>query len=50
MGFFCRLRSNNIDIGNVGVAGESGSIRIGMSGTQAKTFISGIRGQPFRQV
>jgi predicted ribosome quality control (RQC) complex YloA/Tae2 family protein len=28
----------------LGLAGESGSIRIGMSGTQTKTFIAGIRG------
>ena len=36
--------SNNIDIGHVGVAGESGNIRIGTSGTQTATFIAGIRG------
>ncbi len=35
---------NNIDIGNVGVAGESASIRIG-SGAQTRTFIGGIRGK-----
>jgi len=35
---------NNIDIGNQGVAGEAGSIRIGTQGTQAKTFIAGITG------
>src|SRR5438552_4573795 len=35
---------NNIDIGHVGVAGESGNIRIGTSGTQTATFIAGIRG------
>ena len=35
---------NNIDIGHVGVAGESGNIRIGASGTQTATFIAGIRG------
>ena len=33
---------NNIDIGNVGVAGESDTIRIGAS--QDRTFIAGIRG------
>jgi Chaperone of endosialidase len=38
--------SNNIDIGHVGVAGESGNIRIGTSGTQTATFIAGIRGVP----
>ena len=36
--------SNNIDIGNVGVAAESNTIRIGKVGTQAATFIAGIRG------
>src|SRR5947207_5139401 len=35
---------NNIDIGHVGVAGESGNIRIGTSGTQTATVIAGIRG------
>jgi hypothetical protein len=35
--------SNNIDIGNVGVGTESGTTRIG-SGSQTRTFISGIRG------
>jgi len=38
--------SNNIDIGNAGVAGESGAIRIGTAGTQAATFIAGIRETP----
>jgi len=36
--------SNNIDIGNLGVASESRTIRIGKSGTQIKTFIAGING------
>src|SRR5204863_1953571 len=36
--------NNNIDIGNVGVAGESKTIRIGKSGTQTRTFIAGISG------
>src|SRR5262249_6387427 len=36
--------SNNIDIGNGGVAAESNVIRIGTSGTQTATFIAGIRG------
>ena len=36
--------SNNIEIGNLGSAGESNTIRIGKSGTQRKTFIAGIRG------
>ena len=34
--------SNNIHIGNLGVAGESGKIRIGKQGTQNGTFIAGI--------
>jgi Chaperone of endosialidase len=34
--------SNNIDIGNVGAAGESNKIRIGTEGTQTATFIAGI--------
>jgi len=34
--------SNNIDIGNVGAAGESNKIRIGKQGTQNGTFIAGI--------
>jgi trimeric autotransporter adhesin len=38
--------SNNIDIGNAGAAGESGVIRIGTSGSQAATFVAGIRGMP----
>ena len=36
--------SNNIDIGNVGVAGEAAKIRIGTAGTQTAAFIAGIRG------
>ena len=36
--------SNNIDIGNVGTADESGHIRIGTSGTHKKAFIAGISG------
>jgi hypothetical protein len=32
----------NIDVGNVGVAAESGAIRIGTSGQQTQTFIAGI--------
>jgi hypothetical protein len=38
--------SNNIDIGNVGVAGEAAKIRIGKQGTQNGTFIAGIFGVP----
>jgi Chaperone of endosialidase len=36
--------SYNIDIGNLGVAGESHTIRIGTSGDQTRTFIAGIYG------
>jgi len=38
------IGSNNIDIGNLGVAGESKTIRVGIQGTQNKTFIAGISG------
>jgi hypothetical protein len=34
----------NIDIGNLGVAGEGNTIRIGDAAHQARTFIAGIRG------
>jgi hypothetical protein len=34
--------SGNIDIGNAGVATEAGTIRIGTSGVQTRTFIAGI--------
>jgi len=40
---------NNIDIGNEGVDGESGIIRIGTAGTQTATFISGVRETPLAQ-
>ena len=36
--------SNNIDIGNPGLVGESKRIRIGTAGTQKATFIAGISG------
>src|SRR5439155_21037423 len=36
---------NNIDVGNVGVAGESNTIRIGTIGTQTVTYIAGIMGK-----
>jgi len=35
---------NNIDIGSTGGGSESGTIRIGQSGSQTSTFIAGIRG------
>ena len=38
--------SNNIDIGNQGVAAEVRTIRIGEQGNQIRTFIAGISGSP----
>jgi hypothetical protein len=35
---------SNIDIGNAGVTGDSGIIRIGTAGNQSTTFIAGISG------
>jgi hypothetical protein len=35
---------NNIDVGSTGIAGESGTIRIGTDGTHTRAFIAGIRG------
>src|SRR5207245_3590083 len=43
-GFSLTTGSNNIDIGNKGVAAESKTIRIGKVGTQTNTFIAGISG------
>src|SRR6266576_3923194 len=43
-GYNLTTGNNNIDIGNVGVAGESAKIRIGTVGTQTATFIAGIHG------
>jgi hypothetical protein len=43
-GFNLTTGSNNIDMGNRGVAGESAKIRIGTVGTQIATFIAGISG------
>ena len=34
--------SNNLDIGNVGVAGENGAIRIGATSKQTSAYIAGI--------
>jgi hypothetical protein len=34
--------SNNIDIGNVGVAADADTIRIGTNGTHSRTFVAGI--------
>jgi trimeric autotransporter adhesin len=36
--------SDNIDIGNQGVAGESNTIRIGTTGTHTNTYVAGIFG------
>ncbi len=38
--------NNNIDIGNAGVAGESGITRVGTIGTQTAIFVAGIRETP----
>ena len=35
------IGSDNIDIANSGVAGESGIIRIGASGTHTATYLTG---------
>jgi len=41
-GFNLTTGSNNVDIGNPGLAAESNTIRIGKQGTQTKAFIAGI--------
>ena len=41
---FTGAESDNIDIGNLGVLGESATIRIGTNGTQTKAYIAGIDG------
>jgi trimeric autotransporter adhesin len=41
-GFFLTSGDNNIDIGNVGIAGESNTIRIGDSAIHAAVFLAGI--------
>jgi len=43
-GFNLTTGNNNIDIGNTGVAAESGRIRIGTPAIQTATFIAGIYG------
>ena len=45
-GFNVITGSNNIDIGNVGVLGDTNAIRIGTAGTQTTTFVAGIFGAP----
>jgi hypothetical protein len=47
-GFNLTVGNNNIDIGNQGVAGESGTIRVGTDGTHAATYIAGIWGNPMK--
>ena len=37
--------SNNIDIGNLGVAGDTAKIRIGKQGTQTASYVAGIYGK-----
>jgi Chaperone of endosialidase len=44
-GYFVTSGDFNIDIGNVGVASDSNTIRIGDEGSQARTFIAAIRGR-----
>ena len=41
-GFNLTTGDNNIDIGNAGVAGDTGTIRIGTASVQTGTFIAGI--------
>jgi hypothetical protein len=41
---FYATGSNNIDIGNYGIYGESSTTRVGTSGVHTRTFIAGIRG------
>lgn len=43
-GFYLTTGSYNIDIGNYGVAGENGTIRIGTQGTQTNTYVAGVSG------
>jgi hypothetical protein len=43
-GFNLTTGNSNIDIDNLGVAGESGKIRIGTAGTHTATFVAGISG------
>jgi hypothetical protein len=45
-GYNLTTGNNNIDIGNIGLAGDTNSIRIGKQGTQTQTYIGGISGAP----
>ena len=40
--YFTGNESSNIDIGNLGIAGENSTIRIGTTGTQTNAFIAGV--------
>ena len=44
-GFNLTTGNNNIDIGNVGLAAEASTIRIGTATNQTRAFIAGIRGK-----
>ena len=41
-GFSLTTGGNNVDIGNLGAAADSNTIRIGTQGTQTATYIAGI--------
>jgi YVTN family beta-propeller protein len=43
-GSLAASNSNNIDIGNVGTAGDSGAIRIGTNASQTSCYVQGISG------
>ena len=45
-GYFLTTGSNNIDIGNLGVAADTNAIRLGRQGIQTATYIAGISGAP----
>jgi hypothetical protein len=45
-GFSLTTGSNNIDISNVGVTGESGTTRVGTEGTQTKAYVAGVYEKP----
>ena len=45
-GYNLTTGNDNIDIGNVGVAGESGAIRIGSPTKQTSAYIAGVYGKP----
>jgi hypothetical protein len=46
LGFNVTTGSNNIEIGNSGLAGDPNTIRIGKPDTQVNTFVAGISGVP----